>query len=53
MIAEAAASQGETAARRKPVMEKLSRYMSEAGARALPDEVIEKAKEHIWIRWLR
>jgi len=30
-----------------PVMDKLSRYMSEAGERALPDEVIEKAKHHI------
>jgi 2-methylcitrate dehydratase PrpD len=30
-----------------PVMAKLSAYMSEAGARALPDEVVEKAKHHI------
>src|SRR5260370_30473822 len=30
-----------------PVMDKLSRYMSEAGERALPDEVVEKAKHHI------
>jgi 2-methylcitrate dehydratase PrpD len=30
-----------------PVMEKLSAYMGEAGERALPDEVIEKAKQHI------
>jgi 2-methylcitrate dehydratase PrpD len=30
-----------------PVMAKLSAYMSEAGNRALPDEVIEKAKHHI------
>jgi len=30
-----------------PVMAKLSTYMSEAGTRALPDEVIEKAKHHI------
>ena len=30
-----------------PVMEKLSTYMSEAAGRALPDEVIEKAKQHI------
>jgi 2-methylcitrate dehydratase PrpD len=30
-----------------PVMAKLSSYMSEAGGRALPDEVIEKAKHHI------
>src|SRR5271167_1577298 len=30
-----------------PVMAKLSAYMSEAGGRALPDEVVEKAKHHI------
>jgi 2-methylcitrate dehydratase PrpD len=30
-----------------PVMSKLSTYMSEAGGRALPDEVVEKAKQHI------
>ena len=30
-----------------PVMAKLSAYMSEAQDRALPDETIEKAKEHI------
>ncbi len=30
-----------------PVMAKLSTYMSEAGGRALPDEVVEKAKHHI------
>jgi 2-methylcitrate dehydratase PrpD len=30
-----------------PLMTKLSTYMSEAGGRALPDEVIEKAKHHI------
>ena len=30
-----------------PVMEKLSAYMSEAGSRALPVEVVAKAKEHI------
>src|SRR6266404_6063498 len=30
-----------------PVMAKLSAYMSEAGNRALPDAVIEKAKHHI------
>ncbi|HKV81615.1 MAG TPA: MmgE/PrpD family protein [Candidatus Sulfotelmatobacter sp.] len=29
------------------VMDKLSRYMSEAGERALPDEVVEKTKHHI------
>jgi 2-methylcitrate dehydratase PrpD len=30
-----------------PVMAKLSTYMSEAGNRVLPDDVIEKAKHHI------
>jgi 2-methylcitrate dehydratase PrpD len=30
-----------------PVMDKLSTYMSEASGRALPDEVVEKAKHHI------
>src|SRR5947207_13722186 len=30
-----------------PVMDKLSRYMSEASGRELPDEVTEKTKHHI------
>ncbi len=30
-----------------PVMERLSAYLSEAAARALPDEVIEKTKQHV------
>ncbi len=30
-----------------PVMEKLSTYMSEASGRALPEEVVEKAKHHV------
>src|SRR5580700_10945992 len=30
-----------------PIMVKLSTYMSEAGNRALPDDVVEKAKHHI------
>src|ERR1700686_4301051 len=30
-----------------PVMAKLSAYMSEAGGRTLPDEVVEKAKLHV------
>jgi 2-methylcitrate dehydratase PrpD len=30
-----------------PVMDKLSAYMSEASGRALPDDVTEKAKQHI------
>jgi 2-methylcitrate dehydratase PrpD len=47
VIAEAAASQGEAAQGVSLVIDKLSRYMSEAGARALPDEVVEKAKQHI------
>src|ERR1700745_1473001 len=30
-----------------PVMEKLSAYMSQAGTRPLPEEVVEKAKQHV------
>src|SRR5215469_12609171 len=30
-----------------PLMEKLSSYMSEAAARALPEEVVEKTKHHV------
>src|SRR5258705_4502018 len=30
-----------------PIMQQLSAYMSAAGARALPEEVVEKAKQHI------
>src|ERR1700730_8542523 len=30
-----------------PIMVKLSTYMSEAGNRALPDDVVEEAKHHI------
>ena len=30
-----------------PIMTKLSAYMSEARNRPLPDEVLEKAKQHI------
>src|SRR4029077_2485056 len=30
-----------------PVMTRLSTYMSEAGTKALPDEVTEKTKQHI------
>ena len=47
IIAKAADSQGETAQHVSPVMDKLSRYMSEARERVLPDEVVEKAKHHI------
>src|SRR6266513_2513610 len=47
MSAKAAASPGEAAQGVSPIMDKLSKYMSEAGERALPDEVVEKAKHHI------
>src|SRR6266446_644360 len=30
-----------------PIMQQLSAYMSAAGTRALPEEVVEKAKQHI------
>jgi hypothetical protein len=30
-----------------PVMTRLSTYMSDAAAHALPDEVVEKTKQHI------
>jgi len=46
-IVEAAASLDEAAQGVSPIMDKLSRYMSEARERALPDEVVEKAKHHI------
>jgi 2-methylcitrate dehydratase PrpD len=47
VAAKAAASQNEAAQGVSPVMDKLSKYMSEASERALPDEVVEKAKHHI------
>src|SRR2546429_5564088 len=47
MLAKAAASPDEAAQGVSPIMDKLSKYMSEAGERALPDEVVEKAKHHI------
>src|SRR5467141_526534 len=47
VAAKAAASEDEAAQGVSPVMDKLSRYMSEASERALPDEVVEKAKHHI------
>ncbi len=47
LAAEAAGSQGEASHGVSPVMDKLSGYMSEADERALPDEVVEKAKHHI------
>src|SRR5467141_2168993 len=43
----AVASEGDVAQGVSPVMDKLSRYMSEASERVLPDEVAEKAKHHI------
>src|SRR5467141_2679452 len=43
----AVASEGDTAQGVSTVMDKLSRYMSEASERALPEEVVEKAKHHI------
>jgi 2-methylcitrate dehydratase PrpD len=46
-VAAAALPSGVFAAEISPVMAKLSTYMSEAGGRALPDEVVEKAKHHI------
>jgi 2-methylcitrate dehydratase PrpD len=47
VAAEAATRPDEAGPGVSPVMDKLSRYMSEAGERALPDEVVEKAKHHI------
>src|SRR6266403_423498 len=47
LATEAAARQESAAQGVSPVMDKLSRYMSEAAERALPDEVVEKAKHHI------
>jgi 2-methylcitrate dehydratase PrpD len=46
-FAKASVSQDSPAQGVSPVMEKLSTYMSEAAERALPDEVVEKAKQHI------
>ncbi len=48
MAASATASQDEAPVQGvSPTMDKLSRYMSEAAERPLPDEVVEKAKHHI------
>jgi 2-methylcitrate dehydratase PrpD len=44
---EASASQAEAAHGVGSIMDKLSSYMSEAAERALPDEVVEKAKHHV------
>ena len=38
---------GETAQGVSPLMQQLSTYMGAAGTRALPDDVVEKAKQHI------
>src|SRR5437762_1376945 len=43
----AAASEDEAAQGVSPVMDKLSKYMSEAGERVLPEDVAEKAKHHV------
>jgi len=45
--AKAAVATKKEASGISPVMDKLSSYMSEAAARALPDEVLEKAKQHV------
>ena len=47
VAAKEAARQEDAAQSVNPVMDKLSRYMSEAGERTVPDEVVEKAKHHI------
>ena len=47
ITAKPAANLDEAAQGVSPVMDKLSKYMSEADERALPDEVVEKAKHHI------
>src|SRR5438270_291689 len=47
LIAELSPSLDTTGQGVSPVMDKLSRYMSEASGRALPDEVTEKTKQHI------
>lgn len=46
-IAVPRTSQAKSATSLSPVMEQLSTYMSEASGRTLPEEVIEKAKQHI------
>jgi 2-methylcitrate dehydratase PrpD len=47
VTAKAAANFDEAAQGVNTVMDKLSRYMSEADERALPEDVVEKAKHHI------
>src|SRR5947208_13606386 len=46
-FAETVHNQDESAQAVSPVMDKLSRYMSEARERVLPDEVVEKTKYHV------
>jgi len=46
-MAKPSPSRGSTGQGVSAVMDKLSRYMSEASGRALPDEVTEKTKQHI------
>src|SRR2546429_3164401 len=47
VVARAAASLDEKPQGATPIMETLSKYMGEAMERALPDEVVEKAKHHV------
>jgi 2-methylcitrate dehydratase PrpD len=47
VMAEQTATPASAAQASTPVMATLSAYMSEARNRALPDEVVEKAKQHI------
>src|SRR5436309_369268 len=46
-FAETVHNQDESAQAVSPVLDKLSRYMSEARERVLPDDVAEKAKHHV------
>ncbi|MGB2889869.1 MAG: MmgE/PrpD family protein, partial [Candidatus Acidiferrales bacterium] len=50
-MAKPSASSANAAPSEDSVMEKLSTYMSEANGRALPDEVVERAKQHILDTW--
>src|ERR1700704_3591381 len=47
VAARAAPRLGETPQGATPIMDTLSKYMGEASERALPDEVVEKAKHHV------
>ena len=47
VVAGAARLAPDAAPETSSVMERLSRYMSEARSRALPEEVIEKTKQHV------